>query len=29
MAGGGGWGEPDERDPDAHARDLLNGKVTR
>jgi N-methylhydantoinase B len=28
MAGGGGWGDPADRDPAAHARDLLNGKVT-
>jgi N-methylhydantoinase B len=28
MAGGGGWGEPGERDAGAHARDLLNEKVT-
>ena len=28
MAGGGGWGDPSERDGDAHARDLRDGKVT-
>ena len=28
MAGGGGWGNPLERDGDAHARDLRDGKVT-
>jgi N-methylhydantoinase A/oxoprolinase/acetone carboxylase beta subunit/N-methylhydantoinase B/oxoprolinase/acetone carboxylase alpha subunit len=28
MAGGGGWGDPAERDPDARARDVLNGKVS-
>ena len=28
MAGGGGWGDPAERDGDAHARDLRDGKVT-
>jgi N-methylhydantoinase B/oxoprolinase/acetone carboxylase alpha subunit len=28
MAGGGGWGDPAERDPEAHARDLRDGKVT-
>ena len=28
MAGGGGWGDPRERDRDAAARDLANGKVT-
>lgn len=29
TAGGGGWGDPAERDPDAHAADLADGKVTR
>jgi 5-oxoprolinase (ATP-hydrolysing)/N-methylhydantoinase A len=28
MAGGGGWGDPAERDAAAHARDLRDGKVT-
>ena len=28
MAGGGGWGDPAERDREAHARDLRDGKVT-
>ncbi|HEY7344964.1 MAG TPA: hydantoinase B/oxoprolinase family protein [Gaiella sp.] len=28
MAGGGGWGDPAERDPVAHERDVLEGKVT-
>jgi N-methylhydantoinase B len=28
MAGGGGFGDPGERDPSAHARDLRDGKVT-
>jgi N-methylhydantoinase B len=28
MAGGGGWGDPDERDAGAHERDVLNEKVT-
>jgi 5-oxoprolinase (ATP-hydrolysing)/N-methylhydantoinase A len=28
MAGGGGFGDPAERDPSAHARDLRDGKVT-
>jgi 5-oxoprolinase (ATP-hydrolysing)/N-methylhydantoinase A len=28
MAGGGGWGDPLERDPAAVARDVRNGKVT-
>jgi len=28
MAGGGGWGDPRERDPAATRRDVLNGKVT-
>ena len=29
MAGGGGWGDPLARDPDAVARDVLDEKVTR
>jgi N-methylhydantoinase B len=29
TTGGGGWGDPLERDPDAVARDVLWGKVTR
>jgi hypothetical protein len=29
MAGGGGWGDPLERDPLAVASDVRNGKVTR
>jgi N-methylhydantoinase B/oxoprolinase/acetone carboxylase alpha subunit len=28
MAGGGGWGNARERDPEARARDLLNEKVS-
>ena len=28
MAGGGGWGDPQDRDPAARARDVLNEKVT-
>ena len=28
MAGGGGWGDVRERDPEARARDLLNEKVS-
>jgi N-methylhydantoinase B len=28
MAGGGGWGDPRERDPEARARDVLNEKVS-
>jgi N-methylhydantoinase B len=28
MAGGGGWGDPRERDPESRARDLLNEKVS-
>ena len=28
MAGGGGWGDPLERDPEARARDVLNEKVS-
>jgi N-methylhydantoinase B len=28
MAGGGGWGDPRERDPEAAARDLANEKVS-
>jgi N-methylhydantoinase B len=28
MAGGGGFGDPAERDPAAHARDVREGKVT-
>jgi 5-oxoprolinase (ATP-hydrolysing)/N-methylhydantoinase A len=28
MAGGGGWGSIAEREPQAHARDVLNGKVS-
>ena len=28
MAGGGGWGNPHERDPAARERDRLNEKVT-
>ena len=28
MAGGGGWGDPRDRDPAARARDVLNEKVT-
>jgi len=28
MAGGGGWGDPDERDPAAAARDIANEKVS-
>jgi N-methylhydantoinase B len=28
SGGGGGWGEPNERDPDAVARDIENGLVT-
>ena len=27
QAGGGGWGDPRERDPQAVARDVRNGKV--
>ena len=29
TAGGGGWGDPAERDPQEHADDLADGKVTR
>jgi N-methylhydantoinase B/oxoprolinase/acetone carboxylase alpha subunit len=29
TAGGGGWGDPAERDPQKHAEDLADGKVTR
>jgi N-methylhydantoinase B len=29
TAGGGGWGDPAERDPQKHADDLADGKVTR
>jgi 5-oxoprolinase (ATP-hydrolysing) len=29
MAGGGGWGDPLERDPEAVARDVRDDKVTR
>jgi N-methylhydantoinase B len=29
TAGGGGWGDPAERDPQRHADDLADGKVTR
>jgi N-methylhydantoinase B len=28
MAGGGGWGDPFLRDPEAVARDVLNEKVS-
>ncbi len=28
MPGGGGWGDPLDRDPDAVARDVVDGKVT-
>ena len=28
MAGGGGWGDPRERDPEAVQRDVLTEKVT-
>jgi N-methylhydantoinase B len=28
QAGGGGWGDPMERDPEAVARDVKNGKVS-
>ena len=28
MAGGGGWGDPAERDPAAIAEDVADGKVT-
>jgi 5-oxoprolinase (ATP-hydrolysing)/N-methylhydantoinase A len=28
LAGGGGWGDPRERDPDARARDLYDEKVS-
>jgi N-methylhydantoinase B/oxoprolinase/acetone carboxylase alpha subunit len=28
TAGGGGWGDPAERDPQKHAEDLADGKVT-
>jgi N-methylhydantoinase B len=28
MAGGGGWGDPRERDPEAVRDDVLDGKVT-
>jgi N-methylhydantoinase B/oxoprolinase/acetone carboxylase alpha subunit len=28
MAGGGGWGSSAEREAQAHARDVLNGKVS-
>jgi N-methylhydantoinase B len=28
TAGGGGWGDPAERDPAQHAADLADGKVT-
>ena len=28
MAGGGGWGDPADRDPEARARDVRNGKVS-
>jgi N-methylhydantoinase B len=28
MAGGGGWGNPGERDPELVRQDVLNGKVT-
>jgi N-methylhydantoinase B/oxoprolinase/acetone carboxylase alpha subunit len=28
MAGGGGWGDARERDPEASARDRLNEKVS-
>ncbi|MBT7760319.1 MAG: hydantoinase B/oxoprolinase family protein, partial [Rhodospirillaceae bacterium] len=29
SAGGGGWGPPQERDPDARTHDRLNGYVSR
>ena len=29
MAGGGGWGDPLERDPERVADDVIDGKVTR
>jgi N-methylhydantoinase B/oxoprolinase/acetone carboxylase alpha subunit len=29
TAGGGGWGDPADRDPQKHADDLADGKVTR
>jgi N-methylhydantoinase B len=29
TAGGGGWGDPAERDPQMHADDLADGKVTQ
>ncbi len=29
MAGGGGWGDPLEREPERVAADVLDGKVTR
>jgi N-methylhydantoinase B len=29
TAGGGGWGDPDERDPDAREADRLDGKTAR
>ena len=29
MAGGGGWGDPLEREPAAVGRDVRNGKVSR
>jgi N-methylhydantoinase B len=29
TAGGGGWGDPLERDPSAVAEDVLNEKVSR
>ena len=28
QAGGGGWGDPAKRDPEAIAADLRNGKVS-
>jgi N-methylhydantoinase B/oxoprolinase/acetone carboxylase alpha subunit len=28
TAGGGGYGAPDQRDPEAHAGDIADGKVS-
>jgi N-methylhydantoinase B len=29
TAGGGGWGDPAARDPEKHAADVADGKVTQ